>query len=181
MAPRPDSISLGSLSRGSRHSYIAVSPIQDEISENDEDGTEPIRNPAEGDQETQKTTLPALPSARLHRSGYIPFIVFLYIGLAVFAWVVTCYLSFRPITTNHYDLQALDNSNWAPPDIALDFISNLTLDSIRVPSMTKLPKMNSSPDVTRLMVLCMSTIRTSLPTPTVSSIPGVFRRVCLGT
>ncbi|KAJ5356579.1 hypothetical protein N7517_011188 [Penicillium concentricum] len=111
MAPRPDSISSGSLSRGSRHSYNAVSPIQDEISE-----TEATRNSDEGDQEPQKPTLSAPPSARLHRSGYILSIVFLYIGLAIFAWVVTCYLSFRPITTKHYDLRALDNSNWAEPD-----------------------------------------------------------------
>ncbi|KAJ5175369.1 uncharacterized protein N7482_001246 [Penicillium canariense] len=116
MAPIPDSISLRSLSRGSRHSYAAVSPIHDEISENDKSGTETTWNPDEGDQEPQKQTLSAPPSARLHRSGYILFTVFLYIGLAVFAWVVTCYLSFRPITTKHYDLQALDNGNWALPD-----------------------------------------------------------------
>ncbi|CAI7654304.1 unnamed protein product [Penicillium discolor] len=115
MAPRPDSISSGSLSRGSRHSYTAVNPIQDDISDNGKSEAETPRNLDEGDQETRKPTL-STPSARLHRSGYILFIVFLYIGLAIFAWVVTCYLPFRPITTKHYDLRALDNSNWVEPD-----------------------------------------------------------------
>lgn len=116
MARRRDSISLGSLSRGSRHSYTAVSPIQDETSKHDKSGTQTIRNLDESDQEPPKSSLSASPSARLHRSGYIIFSVLLYIALAIFAWVVTCYLSFRPITTKHYDLRASDNNNWAEPN-----------------------------------------------------------------
>ncbi|KAJ5355679.1 hypothetical protein N7517_010288 [Penicillium concentricum] len=52
-----------------------------------------------------------LPSATLHRSGYILLLVLLYIFLAVFSWVVTCYLSFRPITTQHYDFWVKDSDS----------------------------------------------------------------------
>jgi hypothetical protein len=37
---------------------------------------------------------------KLHRSGYILLLGLIYIGLALFSWVVTCYVSFRPITAD---------------------------------------------------------------------------------
>lgn len=42
------------------------------------------------------------PSTRLHRSSYVFLLVTLYAGFALFAWVVTCILTHRPITTQHY-------------------------------------------------------------------------------
>jgi hypothetical protein len=40
-----------------------------------------------------------IPSTELYRSGYILFLVLIYIGLAISTWVITCSLSLRPITT----------------------------------------------------------------------------------
>ena len=54
------------------------------------------------DQEDQTQEAISPSSTRLRRSGYIPFLVFIYIGFALFSWIVTCYLSFHPIPTNAY-------------------------------------------------------------------------------
>ncbi|KAF8812036.1 hypothetical protein BYT27DRAFT_7088253 [Phlegmacium glaucopus] len=50
------------------------------------------------------TKLAAVPYTTLHRSAYIPKLVLGYTALAIFAWVLTCILSHRPITTDHYDI-----------------------------------------------------------------------------
>jgi hypothetical protein len=42
------------------------------------------------------------PAVTLHRSGYIVFMVVIYASLALTAWILTCLLTFRPITTKHY-------------------------------------------------------------------------------
>jgi hypothetical protein len=42
------------------------------------------------------------PSTRLHHSSYVFLLVTLYAGFALFAWVVTCILTRRPITAQHY-------------------------------------------------------------------------------
>lgn len=127
-------MSFDSVSRGSRDSYIAVAQ-QDEIPEHDEAGGDETYNrkarhcytavnldedessdkqEANGNNSPLRKKPPGRPSAILHRSGSILCLVILYVGLAIFAWVVTCYLSFRPITTSHYDLRDDDNSNYGP-------------------------------------------------------------------
>ncbi|KAF8815773.1 hypothetical protein BYT27DRAFT_7224704 [Phlegmacium glaucopus] len=50
------------------------------------------------------TELVAVSSTTLHRSVYIPAFVLGYTALAIFAWAVTCILSYRPITTDHYGI-----------------------------------------------------------------------------
>lgn len=68
---------------------------------------------------------PATPSARLHRSGYILFLVLLYIFLALFSWIVICYLSFRPITTDRYGLWLWDRWNNEYPWARFDNMHSL--------------------------------------------------------
>ncbi|KAF8812041.1 hypothetical protein BYT27DRAFT_6431049 [Phlegmacium glaucopus] len=46
----------------------------------------------------------AVPYTTLHRSVYIPVLVLGYTALAIFAWLLTCILSYRPITTDRYDV-----------------------------------------------------------------------------
>ncbi|KAF8809809.1 hypothetical protein BYT27DRAFT_7162363 [Phlegmacium glaucopus] len=50
------------------------------------------------------TKLVAVPYTTLHRSAYIPKLVLGYTALAIFAWALTCILSYRPITTDHYGI-----------------------------------------------------------------------------
>ncbi|KAF8801745.1 hypothetical protein BYT27DRAFT_7261657 [Phlegmacium glaucopus] len=57
-----------------------------------------LASPLEG------TNLAAVPYTTLHRSVYIPNLVLGYTALAIFAWVITCIISYRPITTDHYDI-----------------------------------------------------------------------------
>lgn len=42
------------------------------------------------------------PSTVLPRSSYALFLTLFYIVLALFSWILTCILSFRPVTTGHY-------------------------------------------------------------------------------
>ena len=45
---------------------------------------------------------------RLYHSGYVLVLVLLYAALALFAWIVTCTLTFHPITsTSNYGLSSL--------------------------------------------------------------------------
>lgn len=81
-------------------------------------GSEACRSPAqdhihmEGSLKGEEKSKPeATPSATLHRSGYILFLTLIYICLAIFSWVVTCYLSFRPITAKHYGAWIWNNDN----------------------------------------------------------------------
>ena len=51
------------------------------------------------------------PSTTLHRSVYVLILVLLYMSMAVFAWVVTCILTFRPITARHYGAWIVNDDN----------------------------------------------------------------------
>ena len=54
---------------------------------------------------------------RLYHSGYILVLVLLYAALALFAWIVTCTLTFHPITaTSNYGLPSLRLSERVPAD-----------------------------------------------------------------
>jgi hypothetical protein len=59
------------------------------------------------------------PSTTLHRSSYVLLMALLYVGLAIFSWVVTCILAFRPITAKHYGawIWNADNNGygWSSP------------------------------------------------------------------
>ncbi|KAI7553386.1 hypothetical protein KC331_g1262 [Hortaea werneckii] len=48
------------------------------------------------------------PSTRLKRSIYTILIALVYTGLALFAWILLCIQSFRPITTKSYSLNAVE-------------------------------------------------------------------------
>lgn len=50
-------------------------------------------------------------SAPLYRSAYIVNITLLYITLAVFAWVITCVLTYKPIDAHHYGVDILNSEN----------------------------------------------------------------------
>jgi hypothetical protein len=41
-------------------------------------------------------------ATKLRRSAYVLLLVLLYSAAALFAWTITCILSFRPLTANHY-------------------------------------------------------------------------------
>jgi hypothetical protein len=53
------------------------------------------------------------PSARLYRSGYIILLALLYISMALFSWIITCRLSFRPIGVSKYGFWTVRNNKWA--------------------------------------------------------------------
>ena len=69
---------------------------------------------------TQKKLVKPPSSAKLHRSVYVLCLVFLYMALALFAWIVTCILTIRPITAKHYGvwIWTEDNNNygWGPAE-----------------------------------------------------------------
>lgn len=54
-------------------------------------------------QSVEPVTFDTPPSTRLHRSSYILILTLLYVGLAVFAWTVTCVLAFGPFASKGYD------------------------------------------------------------------------------
>lgn len=111
VSSQSDTIGHDSSVLGESRSDVRTGHLEGESSEKSEK-TESHDFPRES-QELRNTNP---PSAKLHRSGYILCLVVLYVGLAIFAWVVTCYLTFRPITTSHYDLRAGDNSNYNPSE-----------------------------------------------------------------
>lgn len=51
------------------------------------------------------------PSTRLKRSFYTILIALVYSSLALFAWIILCIQSFRPITTKSYGLDVLEIGN----------------------------------------------------------------------
>jgi hypothetical protein len=54
---------------------------------------------------------------RLYHSGYVLVLVLLYAALALFAWIVTCTLTFHPITsTSNYGLPSLHLFERVPAD-----------------------------------------------------------------
>ena len=54
---------------------------------------------------------------RLYHSGYVLVLVLLYAALALFAWIVTCTLTFHPITsTSNYGLPSLHLFGRVPAD-----------------------------------------------------------------
>lgn len=55
------------------------------------------------------------PSTTLHRSPYILFLVLIYTFLILFAWVITCILVSRPITTGHYGIYMGNDSTGGYP------------------------------------------------------------------
>lgn len=61
--------------------------------------------------EVLKSSEDVSPSTRLYRSTYVLLLTLLYMGFAIFAWTVTCILSLRPITANHYGAWIWDNNN----------------------------------------------------------------------
>ena len=72
-------------------------------------GTENCQQAEE--EEAEKPPPGAIHSTRLHRSAYMIIFTLLYIGLGVFAWVMTCILVFRPITANHYGVWTLNTND----------------------------------------------------------------------
>lgn len=87
--------------KASHHSYTPISLTDDEESGQAYNNT-PLFTAFEQHRDGGQMTSPASPSATLHRSGYILFLVLLYVGLALFSWIITCFLSFRPVTANQY-------------------------------------------------------------------------------
>lgn len=65
------------------------------------------------------------PSTTLHRSAYVLILVLLYAGLAVFAWVVTCILTFRPITAKHYGAWIFNKDNDGYGSVSAKYIPSL--------------------------------------------------------
>lgn len=133
---RPDSLLLGTVPKGPAPDYTALSherggasshTLEDRFSQEEPSaqnhlldydearGIElPTYTPHRTEQDRQNAARPEaqdIPSARLHRSGYILIAVFIYIGLMIFSWAVTCYQSFRPITTKHYSAWYSDLRN----------------------------------------------------------------------
>ncbi len=53
-------------------------------------------------EDTDVKSSDASPSTTIYRSSYILKLTLLYMGSAIFAWTITCFLTFRPITTEHY-------------------------------------------------------------------------------
>ncbi|KAL1966191.1 hypothetical protein VTN77DRAFT_4743 [Rasamsonia byssochlamydoides] len=94
MDDRNDSIPLQSLPR------LSADSRSDSFEEQDDNTPPPY---------TQTPPEAAAPSsARLHRSAFILIPTILYVGLALYAWVVICVLSFHPITTKSYSVRADD-------------------------------------------------------------------------
>ncbi|KAJ5317150.1 hypothetical protein N7508_001658 [Penicillium antarcticum] len=107
---RPKFIDSGSLGT---HDYTPVSTIQDKPLRQDDtrthyeaidhpSGVDDPRNSKPAQDSPPKANTPAFPSARLYRSGYIIVLISTYISMALFSWVTTCYLSFRPANDRQY-------------------------------------------------------------------------------
>lgn len=54
-----------------------------------------------GSDEAKKQLSKPPPSTTLHRSAYVLILVLLYMSIAILAWVVTCVLTFRPMTDDN--------------------------------------------------------------------------------
>lgn len=72
----------------------------------------------------------AVSSMTLRRSMYILVFVLGYAALAIFAWTVTCILSYRPITTDHYGMESLFlfYNNRSPCRCLVQWRTSLRLD-----------------------------------------------------
>ena len=51
-----------------------------------------------------------VPAVTLHKSSYIVLMVSIYASLALTAWILTCLLTFRPLTTRHYGYDTRDKN-----------------------------------------------------------------------
>ncbi|KAJ5671878.1 hypothetical protein N7507_001005 [Penicillium longicatenatum] len=77
--------------------------LDDPSNENDPPAESTAHQTGQNQDPARKVNTPLPPQARLlARSWYILYLALGYIGLALFSWVVTCILSVRPITANHY-------------------------------------------------------------------------------
>jgi hypothetical protein len=77
--------------------------LVDPSNENDPPAESTAHQTGQNQDPARHVNTPLPPQARLlDRSWYILYLALGYIGLALFSWVVTCILSVRPITANHY-------------------------------------------------------------------------------
>jgi len=53
-----------------------------------------------------------VPAVTLHKSSYIVLMVSIYASLALTAWILTCLLTFRPLTTRHYGYDTRDKNEY---------------------------------------------------------------------
>ncbi|PWY93017.1 hypothetical protein BO94DRAFT_622225 [Aspergillus sclerotioniger CBS 115572] len=65
-----------------------------------------------------------VPATQIRRSPYVVLLVLFYAALVLFAWIVTCRLSYRPITANHYGAWIWEDSNngwgWTNTDYVVE-------------------------------------------------------------
>ncbi|GAB1730819.1 hypothetical protein NU195Hw_g1752t1 [Hortaea werneckii] len=90
------------------HGSASYAPLQQGVANSpSKTGAQPetLVDKATGDEESG---LP--PSTRLKRSIYTILIALVYSTLALFAWILLCIQSFRPITTKSYSLNVVDGS-----------------------------------------------------------------------
>jgi len=121
MANQQDDYPLRTLSLRSASSQSADVPHTDTAAHGGEceailaagvaDTTTLQRSPvkAKAPLQTGQHVTPSVPSAGLHRSSYVIYLVLLYAALAVFAWVVTCVQTYRPLTVGHYGVDVGDS------------------------------------------------------------------------
>ena len=69
----------------------------------------PYRPPPSSDQEEKNITAPN-SSTILRRSSNVLLLVLGYATLALFAWIITCILNCRPLTTDHYGVYITNNN-----------------------------------------------------------------------
>ena len=83
-------------------------------------------DPAPNQSFTTNTAKTAKPWTELRRSTSVLWLWIFYASLTVFAWVTTCVLAFRPITTSFYgaDIGNLDYGLWQPATIQNMYIQN---------------------------------------------------------
>jgi len=74
---------------------------QEAIDKNEDDDRSRLRDEKIGDRPVE---IPTQPWTRLHRSGYLLLLVISYAALVLFAWIVTCVVTYRPIASDmkHY-------------------------------------------------------------------------------
>lgn len=126
-----DSVALGPVSLMSQsdtlHRGIEITPPSSPCAPHSTGETEPsqresdtspspIQNPS--DQDRYDPNINLQRSTRLHRSSSVLFLVLIYSTITILSWVVTCILTFRPMTAHHYGVWIWNADNdwygWSP-------------------------------------------------------------------